>query len=193
MAIQSELIAVHARKKIFGYRAVAFSSLAIAGISFIVWGHHLFTSEGELSATVFSALTFLVALPSAVKVFNWIGTLYKGSIELNTPMLYGLGFLFLFSIGGLTGLFLGALSVDLHLHDTYFVVAHFHYVMMGSTIIAMIGGIHHWWSKMFGKTYNEFWGKMGFWLVFIGFNMTFLPQFVMGVHGMRGALRQLRR
>lgn len=184
MAIESELIAVFSRKKVFGYRAVAFSSLAIAGISFIVWGHHLFTSEGELSATIFSALTFLVALPSAVKVFNWIGTLYKGSIDLKTPMLYGLGFLFLFAIGGLTGLFLGALSVDLHLHDTYFVVAHFHYVMMGSTIIAMIGGIHMWWPKIFGKMYNERWGQIGFWLVFIGFNMTFLPQFVMGVHGM---------
>jgi cytochrome c oxidase subunit 1 len=184
MAIMSELIAVFSRKKVFGYRAVAFSSLAIAAISFIVWGHHLFTSQGELSATIFSALTFLVALPSAVKVFNWIATLYKGSIDLKTPMLYALGFLFLFSIGGLTGLFLGALSVDLHLHDTYFVVAHFHYVMMGSTIIAFIGGIHMWWPKMFGKMYNEFWGKMGFWLVFIGFNVTFMPQFIMGVHGM---------
>ncbi len=184
MAIESEIIAVFSRKKVFGYRAVAFSSLAIAGISFIVWGHHLFTSEGELAATIFSALTFLVALPSAVKVFNWIGTLYKGSIDLKTPMLYGLGFLFLFSIGGLTGLFLGALSTDLHLQDTYFVVAHFHYVMMGSTIIALIGGIHMWWPKMFGKMYNEFWGQVGFWLVFLGFNLTFIPQFIMGVHGM---------
>ena len=184
MAIISELIAVFSRKKVFGYRAVAFSSLAIAAISFIVWGHHMFTSEGEVAAAVFSALTFLVALPSAVKVFNWIATLYKGSIDLKTPMLYGLGFLFLFSIGGLTGLFLGALSTDLHLHDTYFVVAHFHYVMMGSTIIAFIGGIHMWWPKMFGKMYNEFFGKLGFWLVFIGFNTTFMPQFIMGVHGM---------
>lgn len=184
MAIISELIAVHARKKIFGYRAVAFSSLAIAAISFIVWGHHLFTSEGELSAVIFSALTFLVALPSAVKVFNWIGTLYGASIALTTPMLYALGFLFLFSIGGLTGLFLGALSVDLHLHDTYFVVAHFHYVMMGSTIIAFVGGLHHWWPKMTGRMYNELAGVIGFWLVFVGFNLTFFPQFIMGVHGM---------
>jgi cytochrome c oxidase subunit 1 len=184
MAIMSELIAVFTRKKIFGYRAVAFSSLAIAAISFVVWGHHLFTSEGEVAATVFSALTFLVALPSAVKVFNWIATLYKGSIDLKAPMLYALGFLFLFSIGGLTGLFLGALSVDLHLHDTYFVVAHFHYVMMGSTIIAFIGGIHMWWPKMFGKMYNEFFAQTGFWLVFIGFNTTFIPQFIMGAHGM---------
>ena len=184
MAIMSELVAVFTRKKIFGYRAVAFSSLAIAAISFIVWGHHLFASEGELAATIFSALTFLVALPSAVKEINWIATLYKGSIDLKTPMLYALGFLFLFAIGGLTGLFLGTLNVDLHLTDTYFVVAHFHYVMMGSTIIAFIGGIHMWWPKMFGKMYNEFWAQLGFWLVFIGFNTTFLPQFVMGVRGM---------
>ncbi len=184
MAIMSELIAVHARKKVFGYRAVAFSSLAIAGISFVVWGHHMFTSEGELAATIFSALTYLVAIPSAVKVFNWIATLYGGSIKLNTTMLYALGFLFLFSIGGLTGLFLGSLSTDLHLHDTYFVVAHFHYVMMGSTIIAFMGGIHHWWPKMTGKMFNELWGSIGFWLVFIGFNVTFFPQFIMGSHGM---------
>jgi cytochrome c oxidase subunit 1 len=184
MAIINELIAVHARKTIFGYRAVAFSTLAIAGISFIVWGHHLFTSEGEVSAVVFSALTFLVAIPSAVKVINWIATLYKGSISLTTPMCYALGFLFLFTIGGLTGLFLGALSTDLHLHDTYFVVAHFHYVMMGGTIIAFIGGIHHWWPKMFGKMYNENMGRLGFALVFLGFNGTFIPQFLMGALGM---------
>jgi len=184
MAIMSELIAVYCRKKVFGYRAVAFSSLAIAAIAFVVWGHHMFTSQGELAATIFSALTFLVALPSAVKVINWIATLYKGSIDLKTPMWYALGFLFLFSIGGLTGLYLGALSVDLHLHDTYFVVAHFHYVMMGGTIIAFIGGIHHWWPKMFGRMYNETWGKVGFFFVFIGFNLTFFPQFIMGVHGM---------
>jgi cytochrome c oxidase subunit I len=184
MAVMSELIAVGARKKLFGYRAVAFSSLAIAGISFIVWGHHLFTSQGEVASVIFSALTFLVAIPSAVKVFNWIATLYKGSIILNTPTLYALGFLFLFSIGGLTGLFLGSLAVDLHLHDTYFIVAHFHYVMMGGTIIAFVGGIHLWWSKMFGKMYNEFWAKVGFFFVFIGFNVTFLPQFLLGTRGM---------
>ena len=184
MAIMNELIAAGARKKIFGYRAVAFSTLAIAGISFIVWGHHLFTSEGEVSAVVFSALTFLVAIPSAVKVFNWIATLYKGAICFNTWMLYALGFLFLFSIGGLTGLFLGALASDVHLHDTYFVVAHFHYVMMGGTIIAFIGGIHYWWPKMFGRMYWERGAQIGFWLVFIGFNLTFFPQFVMGSQGM---------
>jgi cytochrome c oxidase subunit 1 len=184
MAIMNELIAVHSRKQIFGYRAVAFSSLAIAGISFLVWGHHLFTSEGEVAAAVFSALTFLVAIPSAVKVFNWITTLYKGSIRLTVPMLYALGFLFLFSIGGLTGIFLGALSVDVHLQDSYFVVAHFHYVMMGGTIIAFIGGIHHWWPKMFGKMYNERWAMVGWFFVFVGFNVTFFPQFIMGSLGM---------
>jgi len=184
MAIMNELIAAGARKKIFGYRAVAFSTLAIAGISFIVWGHHLFTSEGEVAAVVFSALTFLVAIPSAVKVFNWIATLYKGSIVLTTWMLYALGFLFLFSIGGLTGLFLGSLAVDLHLHDTYFIVAHFHYVMMGGTIIAFIGGIHYWWPKMTGKMYNETAGRIGWFLVFVGFNGTFFPQFLMGSRGM---------
>lgn len=184
MAVISELVACGSRKPVFGYRAVAFSSLAIAGISFIVWGHHLFTSQGEVSAVVFSALTFLVAIPSAVKVFNWISTLYKGSITFTAWNLYALGFLFLFSIGGLTGLFLGALATDLHLHDTYFVVAHFHYVMMGGTIIAFVGGIHYWWPKMFGKMYNEKGAVLGFFLVFIGFNLTFFPQFIMGSQGM---------
>ncbi|MEZ6232696.1 MAG: cbb3-type cytochrome c oxidase subunit I [Phycisphaerales bacterium] len=184
MGIISDMIAVHARKKIFGYRAIAFSSLGIAGVSFIVWGHHMFTSQGELASIVFSALTFLVAIPTAIKVFNWIATLYKGSIAFNTPMLYTLSFLFLFSIGGLTGLPLATLSTDLHLHDSYFVVAHFHYVMMGGTIIAFVGGLHHWWPKMFGKMYNEFWGIVGCILVFIGFNVTFFTQFFLGTRGM---------
>ncbi len=184
MGIISDALAVFSRKKIFGYRAIAFSSLSIAGISFLVWGHHLFTSEGELIATIFSALTFLVAIPTAVKVFNWIATLYKSSIDLKTPMLYALSFLFLFSIGGLTGLPLGALSTDLHLHDSYFVVAHFHYVMMGGTVMAFLAGIHMWWPKMTGKMYNEFWGRVGAVTVFIGFNTTFFIQFFMGVRGM---------
>lgn len=184
MAIISETITCHSRKRIFGYRAIAFSSLAIAGISFLVWGHHLFTSEGELVATIFSALTFLVAIPTAVKVFNWLATLYKGSIAINTPMLYTLGFLFLFSIGGLTGLPLATLATDLHLHDSYFVVAHFHYVMFGGTVIAFLAGLHHWWPKMFGKMYNEFGGILGFSLVFIGFNLTFFIQFILGTQGM---------
>ncbi|MDX2146008.1 MAG: cbb3-type cytochrome c oxidase subunit I [Planctomycetota bacterium] len=182
--IISELIAVHAHKKIFGYRAVAFASLGVAAVSFLVWGHHMFTSQGELSGAIFSALTFLVAIPTAVKFFNWIATLYKGSVAWNTPMLYAMSFLFLFSIGGLTGLPLGALATDMHLHDSYFVVAHFHYVMMGGTIIAFMGGIHHWWPKMTGKMYNEMLGIIGCIVVFIGFNVTFFTQFIMGVQGM---------
>jgi cytochrome c oxidase subunit 1 len=184
MAIISETIAVHSRKQIFGYRAIAFASLGIAGVSFIVWGHHMFTSMSELAATVFSALTFLVAIPTAVKVFNWIMTLYKGTIHFNTPMLYTLYFLFLFSIGGLTGLPLGTLATDVHLHDSYFVVAHFHYVMMGGTIIAFMAGIHHWWSKMFGREYNERVGMIAATIVFLAFNLTFFTQFILGTQGM---------
>ncbi|MBL8887487.1 MAG: cbb3-type cytochrome c oxidase subunit I [Phycisphaerales bacterium] len=180
----SEIIPVHSHKKIFGYRAIAFASLGVALVSFLVWGHHMFASSGELGATVFSALTFLVAIPTAVKVFNWIATLYKGSIALTTPMLYALMFLFLFSIGGLTGLPLGALATDLHLHDSYFVVAHFHYVMMGGTIITFVAGLHHWWPKMFGKMYNQFWANVGAWTVFVGFNLTFFTQFFLGTQGM---------
>jgi cytochrome c oxidase subunit 1 len=184
MGIISDVLAVQSHKKVFGYRAIAFASLGIAAVSFIVWGHHMFTSMSEKASTVFSALTFLVAIPTAVKMFNWIGTLYKGSIVLNTPMVYALMFLFLFAIGGLTGLPLGTLSTDLHLHDSYFVVAHFHYVMMGGTIIALMAGIHHWWPKMFGKMYNEFWGITGALVVFVGFNVTFLSQFLLGTRGM---------
>ncbi len=184
MGIVSELIAVHSRKHIFGYKAIAFSSLGIAGVSFLVWGHHMFTAMGTLASTLFSALTFLVAIPTAIKVFNWIATLYKGSIAINTPMLYAMAFLFLFSIGGLTGLPLGALATDLHLHDTYYVVAHFHYVMMGGTVIAFMGGLHHWWPKMFGRMYNEKWGMIGCAIVFIGFNITFISQFLLGMNGM---------
>jgi len=184
MGIMSELIGVHARKRIFGYRFVAFSSLGIAAISFIVWGHHMFTSQSALGSAIFSALTFLVAIPSAIKVFNWTATLYKGSIALTTPMVYALIFLFLFTIGGLTGLFLGTLATDMHLHDTYFVVAHFHYVMMGGTVMALLGGLHHWWPKMFGKMYNERWALLGAALVFIGFNVTFFTQFIVGSKGM---------
>lgn len=184
MGIISEIIAVHARKPIFGYRFVAFSSLGIAAVSFLVWGHHMFTSQGEVAGFVFSALTFLVAVPTAIKVFAWVATLYKGSIALNTPMLYGLSFLFLFTIGGLTGPPLATLSTDLMLHDTYFVVAHFHYVMMGGTVIALLGGLHHWWPKMFGRNYNEKVGILGCALVFIGFNVTFFTQFFLGTQGM---------
>jgi cytochrome c oxidase subunit 1 len=184
MGIISELLAVHSRKHIFGYRAIAFSSLGIAGVSFLVWGHHIFTAMGELAAILFSGLTFLVAIPTAIKVFNWIATLYKGSIAFNTPMLYALVFLFTFSIGGLTGLPLATLSTDLHLHDSYFVVAHFHYVMMGGTVMAFLGGIHHWWPKMFGKMYHEGGAILATIIVFIGFNVTFFTQFFLGTQGM---------
>ena len=182
--IISDVIATPARKSIFGYRFVAFSSLAIAGISFLVWGHHMFAATSEVAAAVFSGLTFLVAIPTAIKVFAWVATLYKGSIAFNTPMMYALSFLFLFTIGGLTGPPLATLASDLHLHDTYFVVAHFHYVMMGGTVIALIGGLFHWWPKMFGKMYNEKAGLIGCALVFIGFNLTFFTQFWLGTNGM---------
>jgi len=185
MGIISELVSVFSGKHIFGYRFIAWSSVAIAIFSFLVWGHHMFTSgQSGITNMIFSALTFSVAIPSAVKVFNWLATMYKGSIRLATPMLYVLSFMFLFAIGGLTGLFLGALSVDIHLHDTYFVVAHFHYVMFGGTVIAFLGGLHYWWPKMFGRMYSERWGQISAFLVFVGFNLTFFTQFVMGSHGM---------
>ena len=185
MGVMSELITTFSRKRIFGYRAIALSSIAIAVISFLVWGHHMFVSgQSTYAGMVFSFLTFLVAIPSAIKVINWSTTLFKGSISLETPMLWALSFLILFTIGGLTGLPLGTLGTDIHLHDTYFVVAHFHYVMMGGTAMAFFGGIHYWWPKMFGRMYNELAGQIAAVTVFIGFNVTFLPQFVMGSQGM---------
>ena len=185
MAIISEIIPVFSKKTIFGYKAIAYSSVAIAFISFLVWGHHMFVSgQSELAAGIFSLLTFFVSIPSAVKVWNWLATMYRGSIELKAPMLYAIMFLLLFAIGGLTGLFLGALATDVHLHDTYFVVAHFHYVMMGSTTIAFIGGLHYWWPKIFGRMYSEKWARIAAVLIFVGFNVTFLSQFVLGTRGM---------
>jgi cytochrome c oxidase subunit 1 len=184
MGVISEVISIHSRKHIFGYRFIALSSVAIAILSFLVWGHHMFTTMSPLASVIFSALTFSVSIPSAIKVFNWLATLYKGTIVLRTPMLYALAFIFLFTIGGLTGLFLGMLAVDVHLHDTYFIVAHFHYVMFGGTVIAFLAGLHHWWPKMTGRMYGERSGKLGFWLVFVGFNLTFFVQFVMGSQGM---------
>jgi cytochrome c oxidase subunit 1 len=185
LAVISDLVAAFSQKKIFGYRFVAFSSLAIAVISFIVWGHHMFVSgQSELSSMVFSFLTFLVAIPTAVKMFNWVATMYQGSIAWTTPMFYTFGFLFQFLIGGLTGLFLGTMSVDVHLHDTYFVVAHFHYVMMGGTLFAFMGGLYYWWPKFTGKMFNDMTGKLAAVFVFIGFNVTFFSQFMMGSQGM---------
>ncbi len=185
MAVISEIIPTFCRKHIFGYSFIAYSSIAIAMFGFFVWGHHMFVSgQSAILGVIFSLLTYSVSIPSAVKVFNWLATMHGGSISLRAPMLYAIAFIFQFAIGGLTGLFLGALASDVHLHDTYFVVAHFHYVMMASTLIAMIAGIHYWWPKMFGRMYNE---KAAFWawlFVFVGINLTFFPQFVMGSHGM---------
>ena len=185
MGIISELISSFSRKKIFGYEFIAFSSIAIAVFGFLVWGHHMFVSGQSIYAgLVFSFLTMVVAVPSAIKMFNWTATMYKGSVSYDTPMLYALGFLGLFLIGGLTGLFLGSVGLTVHLTDTYFIVAHFHYVMVGGTVLGYLGGIHYWWSKMTGKEYSEFWGKISAMLVFIGFNLTFFPQFVIGYQGM---------
>jgi cytochrome c oxidase subunit 1 len=183
--IMSETITVHSRRHIFGYNAIAASSIAIAAVGFLIWGHHMYVSgQSELSGTIFSMLTFAVAIPTAIKLCSWIATLYKGSIQWNTPMLYSLGFLWIFAIGGLTGLFLATLSTDIHFHDTYFVVAHFHYVMMGGVLFALIGGMHHWWPKITGKMFNDGLGKIVFVIAFVGYNLTFFPQFVAGSQGM---------
>ena len=185
MGIISELVSVFSRKHIFGYRFIAYSSIAIAVLGFLVWGHHMFVSgQSPLLSVIFSALTFSVSIPSAIKVFNWLATMYKGAIGLATPMCYALCFIFLFGIGGLTGLFLGSLVTDVHLHDTYFIVAHFHYVMMGGTMIAFLGGLHYWWPKITGRMYSEFWGRLACLVLFVGFNATFFTQFVMGSQGM---------
>ncbi len=192
MAIISEMIPTFSRKTIFGYRAIAYSSVALALLSFIVWGHHMFVAgESDLANVIFSALTFLVAIPSGVKMFNWLATMYKGNISFETPMLYAIAFLFLFTIGGLTGIFFSTLAVDIHLTDTYFVVAHFHYVMMGGTVIAFLGGLHYWWPKMTGRMYTEKWGRIATALVFIGFNMTFVLAVHHGRPGHAAALFQL--
>ncbi len=185
MGVVSELISNFSRKKIFGYEFIAFSSIAIAVFGFLVWGHHMFVSGQSIYAgMVFSFLSMVVAVPSAIKMFNWTATLYKGSIDFSTPMLYGLGFMGLFLIGGLTGLFLGSIGLTVHLTDTYFVVAHFHYVMVGGQVVAYLGGLHYWWPKMTGRMYSEFWGKISAMLVFVGFNLTFFPQFILGYQGM---------
>ena len=181
----SEVIACFARKRIFGYTFVAFSSLAIALLGFLVWGHHMFTTGQSMYAgMVFSFISFLVGVPTAVKIFNWTATLYRGSISLETPMYYALGFIGLFMLGGLTGLFLSTIAVDIHLHDTYFVVAHFHFVMVGGMVMAYLAGIHFWWPKMTGRMYHEGWSKASALLIFFGFNLTFFPQFVLGYLGM---------
>jgi len=185
MGVISELIANMTRKKIYGYKFIAFSSVAIAVFGFLVWGHHLFTtSQSVYAGLVFSILSYILGLPSAIKVFNWTATLYKGSMSYETPMLYAFGFLGLFVIGGMTGFFLSALGLDIHLHDTYFVVAHFHYVMVGGVLMAYLGGLHYWWPKISGRIYPEGWGRLSALFVFVGFNLTFFPQFILGYLGM---------
>jgi cytochrome c oxidase subunit 1 len=185
MGVISELVTCFARKRAFGYNFIAFSSLAIALLGFFVWGHHMFVSSQSVYAgMIFSLLSFLVAIPSAIKVFNWTATLYKGSISYHTPMLYALGFIGLFTIGGLTGLFLASLAIDVHVHDTYFIVAHFHYIMVGGMVMAYLGGLHFWWPKMTGRLYPEGWAKLAALIIFIGFNLTFYPQFLLGYLGM---------
>ena len=185
MGVVTEIISTFSSKKPFGYTFIAFSSVAIAVFGFIVWGHHLFVSSQSVYAgMVFSILSYVVAIPSAIKVFNWTVTMYKGSVRLTTPMLYALGFIGLFTIGGLTGLFLACLGMDVHLTDTYFVVAHFHYVMVGGAIMGFLGGIHYWWPKIFGRMYDEGWSKISAVIIFVGFNLTFFPQFLLGYMGM---------
>jgi cytochrome c oxidase subunit 1 len=185
LGVISELVTCYSRKAPFGYAFIAMASLAIAILGFLVWAHHMFIAGISIyGGLVFSVLSFLVAIPSAIKVFNWTATLYKGSIQLDTPMLYALGFIGLFTVGGLTGLFLATLGIDMHVHDTYFVIAHFHYIMVGGAVMAYMGGLHFWWPKMTGKLYPEMWGRIAAVILFIGFNLTFFPQFLLGYLGM---------
>ncbi|HEV3298700.1 MAG TPA: cytochrome c oxidase subunit I [Planctomycetaceae bacterium] len=185
MGIVSEVIPCFARKALFGYTFVAFSSLAIAFLSFLVWAHHMFVAGITLyAALIFSCLSFLVAVPSAIKVFNWTATLYKASIAFETPMLFCLGFVALFTAGGLTGLFLATLGVDIHVHDTYFVIAHFHFIMVGGMVMAYMGGLHFWWPKITGRMYSQWWSRLAALIIFVGFFLTFLPQFIVGYNGM---------
>jgi cytochrome c oxidase subunit 1 len=185
MGIVSELITCFSRKHVFGYEFIAFSSIAIAVLGFLVWGHHMFVSGQSIyAAMVFSGLSMLVAVPSAIKVFNWTATLYRGSISWETPMLFALGFIGLFTIGGVTGVMLATMGLDMHVHDTYFVIAHFHFIMVGGMVMAYMGGLHYWWPKMTGRMYSEFWGRISAMIIFVGFILTFLPQFVLGYLGM---------
>jgi cytochrome c oxidase subunit I len=185
MGVVSEIIPCFSHKRIFGYKFIAMASIAIAVLGFLVWAHHLFVAGISVySAMIFSFLSYCVAIPSAIKVFNWTATLFKGSIRLTTPMLYAFGFIGLFTIGGMTGLFLAAIAIDVHVHDTYFVVAHFHYIMVGGAIMAYMGGLHFWWPKITGRVYPEAWAKISALLIFVGFNLTFFPQFVAGYMGM---------
>jgi cytochrome c oxidase subunit 1 len=185
MGLVSELITAGARRRIFGYKFMVYAMVGIAIVGFLVWGHHMFVSGMSMYAgVVFSILSFMIAVPSAIKVFNWTATLYKGEISFSAPMLYGLGFVGLFMLGGLTGLFLAATALDVSLTDTYFVVAHFHYIMVGGTVMAYLGGIHYWWPKITGRLYSEAWARFAAILMFFGFNLTFFPQYILGWEGM---------
>ncbi|MBZ5510319.1 MAG: cytochrome c oxidase subunit I [Acidobacteriia bacterium] len=185
MAVVSEVVSTFSRKRVFGYMAVALASIAIAVLGFLVWAHHMFVAGiSAYAALVFSLLSYFVAVPSAIKVFNWTATMYKGSVSLTTPMLYAMGFIGLFTMGGMTGLYLAALGIDVHVHDTYFVIAHFHYIMVGGAVMGYLAGIHFWWPKISGRMYPEAWGKIAAATIFIGFNLTFFPQFVLGYLGM---------
>ena len=185
MGVMSELVTSAAHKRIFGYRFVAFSSIAIAVIGFMVWGHHMFVAGQSMYASMaFSLLSFLVAIPSAIKAYNWTASLYKSRLTINAPFLYAMTFLGLFLIGGITGLFLALLAANLHVHDTYFVVAHFHYIMVGAAVAGYFGALHFWWPKITGRMYPELWGRIAAVMIFFGFNLTFFPQFILGYLGM---------
>jgi cytochrome c oxidase subunit 1 len=185
MGVVTELITAFSKKRLFGYKFVAFASIAIGVIGFLVWGHHMFVAgQSAYASMVFSLLTFVVAVPSAIKVFNWTATLHKGTISFEAPMIYALSFIGLFTVGGLTGIFLAALAVDVHLTDTYFVIAHFHYIMVGGMVTAFLGGLHYWWPKITGHLYPEGWARFAAILLFFGFNFTFFPQFILGYEGM---------
>ena len=183
--VVGEIIPVFSRKPLFGYKMVVISSMAIAAVGFIVWAHHMFVAGiSDFSAKFFSIITFLVAIPTAIKVFNWVSTMYKGSISFKTPMLYAMAFVFLFMVAGTTGIYLAMLGVDVYYHDTYFVVAHFHYTIQGGAVIGLIAALHFWFPKMTGKMYNETASKAAFAFLFFGFNLTFIPQFILGMDGM---------
>jgi len=185
MGVVTEIIPVFSRRTIFGYKAIAFSSLAIASVGYFVWGHHMFTSGmSDTARAVFSFITFIVAVPSGVKVFNWVASMYKGSIRVDAPLLFVLAFIFLFSIGGLTGLINGALATNIHIHGTYFIVAHFHYVMFGGAAFAFFAGLHYWFPKITGRMYNESWAKVACLFLFLGFNTLYFPMFILGWQGL---------